>query len=345
MFIVHWCNWGPRVSGMYESVKNQCKYERREGYRSELAISYEEVPKEIRNDKGFVPISWAEAEKADIWVLHYSFPDKLKPLSKEKVTVGVLHGPTEHMLLKDFAKGSFDGMNLHINLLWSLDATVCLNTHEYDVMKLYDEKGERCRFIPNSIDLEELADITPWEYDGRPAILSCDTVRIEKIPTHIIWSMPYIVKELPSARLNLLGLPLENIQMWRNVMVRSHERKLENLCENMGISNNSLSAFQAGADIGFNNNYSGIASRVTMEMQAYGTPVISYNGEYTPYHAKPFDLHSIAEQVIRVWHDLNAEHSTVREDTMRYARENYDRAKHVKTYIALYKELLAKKEK
>ena len=98
----------------------------------------------------------------------------------------------------------------------------------------------------------------------------------------------------------------------------------------------------AGGDIGFNNNISGIASRVTMEMMALGVPVVSYNGEYTKYHAKPFDLHSIAKEVHKCWKALNKKGSTLKEDTIKYAHDNFDRGKEVKKYIQLYKEILGK---
>jgi glycosyltransferase involved in cell wall biosynthesis len=344
MFVVHWSNWGPRISGMYESCKNQCKYETRAGIRSELAISYEAIPTAERNDKGFLPITWEEAKKADVWDLHSAFPDKaeMKKEQAKKVTVAVLHGPTEHMVFKEWEKVS-DSFNLHVNLLWKMDATVCINTHEYDVMKLYDEKVGRCRYIPNSIDLEELEGTAPWQYEDHPAILSCDTPRVEKLPLHIIRAMPNVMEKIPEARLNVFSLLLEPIGMWRNVFVRSHKRALETACENIQLANNNLKPFQAGADIGFNNNYSGIASRVTMEMMAFGVPVVSYNGEYTKYHARPFDLHSIAEQIERCWNDLKAPGSTLREETLQYARDNFDRGRHVETYIELYNELLAKK--
>lgn len=341
MFVVHWGNWGPRVSGMYESCKDQVKYERKEGIRSEYAVHYVEVPEDKHVDDGwFRPISWEEAKKADVWVLHSGFPDELKSVALTKKRVGVLHGPTEHLILKEWSNVPGSSLNVHINLLWEMDATVCLNTHEYDIMRLYDEKVNRCRYIPNSIDLERIENVAPWEYDYHPAILSCDTPRIEKLNHHIIWSMPYIVEKIPDARLNVFSLLLEPIQQWRNLFCRSHKRNLERYCENIQLANRNLRPFQAGADIGFNNNISGIASRVTMEMQAFGVPVISYNGEYTKYHARPFDLHSIAEQVERCWNDLNAKDSTLRADTIAYAKEHYDRGKHVKAYIELYNEIL-----
>lgn len=344
MFVVHWSNWGPRISGMYESVKNQCKYETRAGLRSELAIHYEREPGPERVDKGFTPITWEEAKKADAWVLHSAFPNdpEMKKIEPKVATVAVLHGPTEHMVFNEWNKIS-DSFNHHVNLLWNLDATVCINTHEYDVLKLYDEKVGRCRYIPNSIDLEELEGTVPWQYENHPAILSCDTPRVEKLPVHILWAMPYVREKIPEARLNIFSLLLEPVGIWRNLIVRAHKRSLEAACESIQLANNNLKPFQAGADIGFNNNYSGIASRVTMEMMAFGVPVVSYNGEYTKYHARPFDLHSIAEQIERCWKDLTAKGSTLREDTMKYAREEFHRGKHIPKYVELYTELLGKK--
>lgn len=344
MFIVHFTGWGPRVSGMYESCKNQIKYERREGVQSEICNSELASPPETQVDNWLRPITWEESKKADVWVLHSKIPKELLSLAKSKVQVGILHGPTEHMMFKEWTKGGAD-LNLHINLLWEMDAAVCINQHEYDIMKLYDEKVGRCHYIPNSIDLEEFEDVIPWEYDHHPAIVSCDTPRIEKLPLHIIWAMPYLREKVPEARLNIFGLLLEPVQMWRNLFCRSHKRELESCCESIQLANKNLKPFQAGADIGFNNNYSGIASRVTMEMMALGIPVVSYGGDYTKYHAKVFDLHSIAEQIEQCWKDLTAPGSTLREDTKKYARENFDRSKYIKQYIQLYQELLDKSNK
>ena len=249
VFVVHWTNYGPKVSGMYESVKNQVVYERRAGLRSEMAISYEKEPTPEKN-----AITWEEAKKADVWVLHSNIPSELADMKKKKVCVAVLHGPTEHMMFKEWEKVS-SSLNLHINLLWEMDATVCINTHEYDIMRLYDEKVGRCRYIPNSIDLEEMKLDAVWQYDHHPAIISCDTPRVEKLPLHIIWAMPYIVEKIPDAKLNVFSLLLEPIGMWRNVFCRSHKRALETHCENIQLANNNLKPFQAGADVGFNNNY------------------------------------------------------------------------------------------
>jgi len=99
-----------------------------------------------------------------------------------------------------------------------------------------------------------------------------------------------------------------------------------------------------GADIMFNNNFSGILSRVGMECMAMGIPVVSYGGDYTKYHAKIFDLDSIAEQIHKCWKDLSRDGSTLRQDTINYANENFDRAKEIKKYVKLYQDLLRNKK-
>ena len=108
---------------------------------------------------------------------------------------------------------------------------------------------------------------------------------------------------------------------WRNMFCKSKKRALELACENIQFEINDLRPFMRGADMIFNNNMNGIYSRAQMEMMAMGKPVVAYNGTYTPYIARIWDLDSIAEQVERCWKDLTAEGSTVREDTRKYARE------------------------
>lgn len=344
MYVVHWTNWSPRQSGMFESVKDQIKYERKAGLQSDLCDPNEKH-KEGRadTDDGWLsPISWKKAEEADIYILHSWIPDEIKKL-KGKKHVAILHGPNEHMLWKEYVSNrKEESFNLHINILWKYDATVVLNKHEFDIMELYDEHN-RLHYIPNSIDLERYQNLgITWKYTNHPAIMSCDVIRLEKLPAHIIWSMPRIVKKIPEARLNLFSLPLEPISTWRNIFCRSKKRDLESLCENIQLENNDLRPFMQGADIGFNNNLSGIASRVTMEMQAMGVPVISYGGDYTPYIAKIWDFDSIAEQVERCWNDLSAAKSTVRKNTLKYAKEHYDREKEVVKYVELYNKLIEK---
>lgn len=347
MKVCHFANWAPRQSGMYESVKDQIKYERKEGLTSDFIDAHHKDPGD-RKDDWLSPVHWDVAKEADIWVMHSFIPEELKTLFKEKKTVAVLHGPTEHLLLLEWASGrKATTFNLHVSILWEYDATVTLNKHEYDIMKMYDEYN-RLHYIPNSIDLENYpAEGFKWDYIHHPAILSCDVPRIEKLPAHLIWAMPKVIEKIPDARLNLYSLTLEPIATWRNLYCRAKKRNLEQLCENIQLENSNLKPFMRGGDIGFNNNLSGILSRVSMEMMAMGIPLVSYGGDqngvpYTKYAAKIYDINSIAKQITRCWKDLSTPNSNLRERTIAFAKEHFDRAKYAKEYKALYEKLTEK---
>ena len=354
MKVVHFAGFAPSKSGMYESTKDQIKYERREGLDSNFIDGI--IPTgDGQKDDWLETINWREALNADIWVQHSLLPPPLEeyllksPKNRKKHTiVSIMHGPVENMLLKEWMlfirnekdEGAFTVT--HVNAIWNYDACVVLNQHEYDISVLYDE-NDKLVYIPNSIDLERIDPNRPdWPYQNHPAIISCDSPRIEKVPVHIIFAMPEVLKRIPDARLNVYGLPLLHIEFFRNLMCRSKNQQLNrNCCENIQMKTTNLMALMKGADIGFNNNYSGIASRVTMEMMAMGIPVVSYNGDYTKYHAKIFDLNSIAEQIELCWNDLNS--TDLKKETIEYAHNNFDRAIHVKQYIKLYEKLMEEK--
>ena len=348
MKVCHFSNWAPRQSGMYENTKDQIKYERGAGLQSELVVSHNENPKDSEDD-WLKPITWEESKDADIWVMHSCIPEKLKPLFKDKVTVAWLHGPTEHMILLEWASKREDTkFNLHINVLWKYDATVALNQHCYEIMKLYDEH-DKLHYIPNSIDLENYpVDEYAWHYQYHPAIIACDTPRIEKLPAHIIWAMPRIRELIPGAKLNLFSLSLEPIGMWRNIFCRSKKRALEGACENIQLENNDLRPFMRGADIHFSEIISPVISRVVMESMAMGLPVVGrpilQNGKpYTKYTIDVFGLDSIAKQVDKCWKDIVKDKNRVREESIKFAQENFNRAIEVKKHIKLYEELSKKK--
>lgn len=348
MKVCHFSNWAPRQSGMYENTKDQIKYERRAGLQSELVISHNENPKDCKDD-WLTPISWEESKDADIWVMHSCIPEKLKPLFKDKITIGWLHGPTEHMILTEWAsKREETKFNLHINVLWKYDATVAINQHCYTVMKLYDEHN-RLHYIPNSIDLENYpVEGFAWQYQNHPAIMACDTPRIEKLPAHIIWAMPKVIEFISEARLNLFSLSLEPIGMWRNIFCRAKRRALESMCENIQLENNDLRPFMRGADIHFSEIISPVISRVVMEAMAIGLPVVGrhilQNGNpYTKYTVDPYDLDSIAGGINRCWKDVKGSKDKIKEASIKFAQDNFNRAIEVKKHIQLYEELTKKK--
>jgi glycosyltransferase involved in cell wall biosynthesis len=262
-------------------------------------------------------VPWKWVEEADIWVMHRFIPPKLQPLMKDKGCVAVLHGVTEFMLIaENWTMGDTSEFNFHINLTWGkpqtpYDRAVVPNPQDYEIMKLYDE-NRRLRMIQEGVDLEYYTpDGYKWEYLYRPAIMSSDVPRFNKLPAHIIWAMPKIAEKIPTARLNIFSLYLENIVTWRNVLVRSKERRLQALTENVRLEKlNDLRPFYRGADLLFNCNMRGTACRNIQQALACGLPVVAYDGpftDYTKWKARTWDLDSIAETIARAWDEVKAD--------------------------------------
>ena len=350
MLVTHFTPMAPGKSGMYESTKDQIKYERKEGIDSRFvdSVNYK-MPGTF--DDWLEAVDWREALDADVWVVHCNIPPPLleyikhsEENRKKHKLVTIMHGPVENMIFKEFA---FMLKNIpepafsvtHINAIWDYDACVVLNQHEYNISSLFDE-NDKIVHIQNSIDLERYAKGFAWEFSNRPAIISADVPRVEKLPIHIVFAMPKVIEKIPTARLNMYALPVVDIEFFRNIICRSKKMHLLRKCmENFQMKSNTIAPFIRGADIGFNSNYSGIMSRVHMEMMAAGVPIVSYNGDYTEYHAKIFDLDSIATQIARCWEDLNNPEKKLREKTKEYAYKNFDRAVQVKKYVELYQKL------
>ncbi len=339
--IAHFCQFAPKASGMYICTKEQIKYERRAGLESEMIEPSNEVPPAWMEDGWLKPNTWNWAAGADVWVLHRSIPAKLNAVKKNKGTVFILHGSAEVMLLNEHVShGNNKAFNMSISNLWDFDKTVALCPHDYEIMRLYDER-EKLVHIQDAIDLEEYTPEGPrWEYEKHPAIVSTDTIRTTKLPAHLLWSMPKIVEKIPNARLNLFSFPRLAAPTWRNLLVRCKGQDISRFTETIvmdGISD--LRPFIRGGDIGFINEIHGRAGRTVPEKMAMGLPVISYRGDYTKYHAVAWDLDSIAETVERLWNDIQTHGDRIHKECIKYAQEHFSMEKATEEYIKIYEEV------
>jgi glycosyltransferase involved in cell wall biosynthesis len=339
--IAHFCQFAPKVSGMYISTKEQIKYERRAGLESELIEPYNEVPPSWMVDGWLKPNTWKWAIDADVWVLHRLIPPSLNAIKHSKGTVFVLHGSAEMMLLTEYnSEGNNTALNMNISNLWEFDKTIALCPHDYEIMRLYDENC-KLEHIQDAIDLEEY---TPegykWEYEKHPALISTDTMRLTKLPAHIMWAMPKIAERIPDARLNYFSYPRLDGATWRNILVRSKKQDLSRLTETIVMSGISdLRPFIRGGDIGFINEIHGRAGRTAPEKMAMGVPVVSYMGDYTKYHAVAWNLDSIAKTVEKLWSDLQDHGERIRKECVAYAQENFSMEKATQKYIKIYEEV------
>jgi len=341
--ITHWSNWAPRRSGLYECTRDQIFYERKQGIDSRLAITETENPPETMVDDWLRPISWKETEDSILFVIHRGLPKELEDLKKPNIMI--IHGNVEFLVLEEiFSHAEKQAINTHVNLISGCNASVSVNRHDYDIYKLYDPK-DKLTIIHDAIDIERYtAEGNQYPYFHHPQILWADSLRPTKFPMHIIWAMNEIVKQIPNARLTIVGLDLLSILTFRNLILRSPNQHLAANIENIQFLTNDNPSYFRGADILFNSNIAGIPSRVELEAMACGCQVVGY-GDFTKWTAKPFDIKSIAEQIIKCWESIKDRKEEARQEARQYVLDNHNMEKQVKEkYIPLYNKILSEKK-
>jgi glycosyltransferase involved in cell wall biosynthesis len=346
MRVLHISNYAPRKSGLYECTKDQIKYERKCGIDSQMALFEHENPCEFWNDDGWMkPVSWDWAKQADLFILHRGIPKILEDRFPKTKQIIVIHGTSDFLMLNEvLTKANETSFNTHINLINNCNASVAVNTYDYSIYKLYDYNN-KLSYIQDSIDLERF-NLEGYKYPfiWQPQILFCDSLRINKNPSHIIWAMEKIQKSIPTARLTLVSLDLESILTWRNILMRSKGGLLFQLCENVLMEMTEIRPFLRGADILWNGNVSGIYSRVEMEAMACGCSVIGWDNKYNKIMPKNHSVEAIADSIIKEWNKRKEDIEKSRQQNYNVAFNNFNMETQVKeNYIPLYKKVLNEK--
>ena len=323
----------------------QIKYERKFGIDSQMAITEIENPSDnLIFDNWLKPISWDKCKDADLFVIHRGLPVKLNELKKPNIMI--IHGTVEFLLLEEiFSKAEKTAVNTHINLINNCDASVSVNRHDFDIYKLYDPSN-KLNLIHDAIDIEKYTiEGNKYPYNHHPQILFCDSLRPNKYPAHAIWCMAEVIKKIPDARITIVGLDLLSILTWRNLILRSPNQHLAANIENIQLLTNDTPSYMRGADILINGNMSGIPSRTELEGMACGCQVISYGGDFTKWITKPFDIKSMAEEIIECCKYIEQDPKGARQEARRWVTKNASMKKQVKEkYIPLYEKVLREKK-
>jgi glycosyltransferase involved in cell wall biosynthesis len=343
--ILHFANYAPRKSGLYECTKDQIKYERKYGIDSQMAVYEYENPCEHWNDDGWMkPVSWDWAENADIFVIHRGLPKEVENKFPKTKQVVVIHGTSDFLILNEIlTKANETSFNTHINLVNNCEASVSVNLYDYEILKLYDYYN-KLNYIQDSIDFERF-NLEGYKYPflWHPQIIFCDSLRINKNPSHIIWAMKKIHEKIPTAKLTIISLDLETILTWRNMLMRSKGGSLFHLCENVLMEMTEIRQFLRGADILWNGNVSGIFSRVEIEAMACGCSVISWDDTYTKWKPKTHNIEDIANCVVDCWNERKENIENNRQENYEIAFKNFNIETNVKEkFIPLYNKILGK---
>ena len=337
--IIHFVNWAINRSGLFMCAAEQVKYERKHGINSEISIFETEFPKDNYIYEGIKAISWEQTKDADLFVMHRGIPAPLEELKKP--TICVIHGTVEFLMLEEiFSHADKTPMNTHINMLKVYDACVTVNEHDRQIYALYEPENKLV-LINDSIDTEKYT-ISGHQYPftHHPQILWADSLRINKNPAAAIWAMDKVVKEIPEARLTVVGLDLLSILTWRNLILRSPKSHLARNLENVQLMTNDNLSYFRGADILVNGNMSGIPSRVSLEAMSCGCQVVGYSDSFTKWKCS-FDIYDMADKIIECWKSIKNRKAEARLEARQYILDNHSMEKAVvEQYIPMYRKVL-----
>jgi len=216
MKIVHWVHFDPKQwSGMYQRAIEIRDAEIRLGVTSGF------VDPGIMFRKGYklegievFPLEWAK--DADVHVIESHTPAQFGEL---KHTVFLAHGGPKYCMDGLF-KGEDESFIPSVQMMQMCDMTIVQNIEykkfweEFAPGKIYHVRGgvDLKRWSPNGESAELFA--------TRPAIVYMDMWRRMKLPTTLIFAMKRVVEKVPSARLNLLNIPNNQVVFWTRFLCK-----------------------------------------------------------------------------------------------------------------------------
>lgn len=340
MKVAHFSLWAPNRSGLFEYVRDQIKCERAVGIDSIFINCDVKDPSPTRfcEPDGLIAEPWSAALDSDIWVMHRSIPAELLRKLPKKKNVAILHGTSEIMALHEIeSRGKDDKFNMHVEFVNTFQKIVTITQYDTDIMLQYDNGRNKIVYINDAIDTDKYSPIGyAWPYTFHPAIVMTGNIRINKNPAHLFWAMPEVVKRIPTARFNIFGINLAEINTWKNMVLKSNAISVA--IENFHGQFRELRPFLRGAELSFNINYNGIFSRDSMEAMSCGCSVIAATSEHTPY-AYHRHTPSIVEAICRAWDDMCADPEGQIEKNRAYAVKNFSMASATKRFLALYESL------
>ena len=315
--IIHWCLWGPRVSGMYETVRELIQAENQiEGVLAGMCETPNskapqlEVQKAAMGGKAdtlFPTLrtqDWGYGMKyADIHMIHSTMSKKVGEL---KPKVFFHHGTPEACLANDLEKGSVSFMSA---AEWTnkMEATFVTSKRAHEIWSAFDW-NKKIHLVTKGIDLDWWTrSTTQQDIEGEPSILYGEIWRGIKHPLHLFYACKRLFEENPGMRLNVWGLNVhqkfwENFVQWTSCKDFIGKRGLKGIVD-------YPSHYYTRGDVLMSPGLYGDVSRTQQEAMACGCPVVSwdtdpYGDAHSYKYAKAFNTEDLAEKLMDVYNEV-----------------------------------------
>lgn len=358
--IAHWSLWGPRRSGLYETVRELIAAENRiVGVLAGMCVI---PPIEVMGSKreaqryiggGMVDAihpelrtqDWGWAYKfADIHVIHFSFD---KRLGKMRPKVFMAHGTPEAVIEGSLKAEKGHEQSLLNGAEWinKFQATIVTSQRAKMFWGAFDSTGKKTRVVNKGIDLEwwQRSKVVQ-DLPGEPSVLFGEVWRGIKHPALLFYAMAEVFRRNDKARLNVWALS-KNIELWTNFIGQG------GFWDFMGQDNlpgiiDYPEHFYSRGDILVSPVIYGDLSRVAQEAMACGCPVVSWDtdphGENYPYKAaKGFDIMDMADKIEETYNEILDDPEGVRRKCRQIAEEYFDINEEAKSIVDILRQVVA----
>lgn len=228
---------------------------------------------------------WEGGVGADIHVSHTHIPDSERLKGGKVVWVG--HGTPETVFQSSVeaglngGHGFGDSWMLVQHHLRTADALVTFWPRQQAIWESMVSKGRKVHCVPFGINKEFWAPTASrGKFAGTPSVLNAENCHYIKWPLDLVLMWPWVVKEVPDARLHMFYLPNDQHRWWFPLMNQNgcsyYSHIARGKLDHAGLQN----AF-ASVDFYFNTVRYGDYNRIGLEAKASGTKLISYAGN--PY--------------------------------------------------------------
>ena len=355
--ISHWCLWGPRRSGMYETVRELIAAENRidgvlagmcavpnEGASKREAARYiqggmtDVMHPEMRTQ------DWGWAYKfADVHMIHYTFD---KRLGKLKPKVFMAHGTPEAVLesslqTTDRAQALLSGAE------WTnkFEGTIVTSQRGKLFWGAFAEDPSKIHVVNKGIDLEW------WQRSGskrdlrgEPSVLYGEVWRGIKHPALLFYAMDELYKRNDQARLNAWALSMKR-RLWESFIEQAGFTKFLGQDNIPGIEDYPEHFYSRG-DVLVSPVIYGDLSRVAQEAMACGCPVVSWDtdpyGENYPYKvAKGFDVRSMADKIEEAYNEVLDDREGVAAKCRQTAETYFDINEEAKSIVQILRKIVS----
>ena len=355
--IAHWCLFGPKLSGMYETTREVIAAENQiEGVLAGMCETPNPqappsvVKKAAEGGKvdAFHPEmrtqDWGWAMKwADIHMIHTTMSKRVSELTPK---VFFAHGTPEACLGNELVPGDKKkSFTSTMNWIDKFDASFVTSKRAEQMWSVFDHTGEKVHRVDKGIDLNWWQRTpTKQELDGDPSILYGEIWRSIKHPLYLLYAMNDLYKENKEIRLNVWGANM-NVPVWKDIMKRAY---FEDFLGKQGIRGivDYPEHYYTRGDVYFGSAIYGDLSRSMQEAMACGCPVVTWDtdphGDQHAYrYAKSFDFNDLGAKLKEVSGEVADDREGVAAKCRKVAEKYYDVNNEAKQVVDVLRQVVA----